>query len=113
MHDYSAQVEIDNEQMSMRTLHCLEKCRTMVLQDAQMDYRSSIFSMITNTDIDDLKQQRTPQIDLLVWELIKLVQIEDFINTFTTMGSTGGPHYILTRKFIEKRFLLLFFLGRR
>ena len=35
------------------------------------------------------------------------------INTFTTMGSTGGPHYTLTRKFIEKRFLLLFFLGRR
>ena len=36
--------------------------------------------------------------------------IRPLLTTFTTMGSTGGPHYTLTRKFIEKRFLLLFFL---
>jgi hypothetical protein len=30
------------------------------------------------------------------------------VNTLGTMGSTSGPHYILTRKFIEKRFLFRF-----
>jgi uncharacterized short protein YbdD (DUF466 family) len=30
------------------------------------------------------------------------------INTLGTMGSTSGPHYILTRKCIEKRFLFHF-----
>jgi hypothetical protein len=33
---------------------------------------------------------------------------EIFINTLGTMGSTNGPHYILKRKFIEKRFLFRF-----
>ena len=32
------------------------------------------------------------------------------INTFTTMGSTGGPHYTLTRKFIRKTLSFAFFL---
>ncbi len=30
------------------------------------------------------------------------------LNTLGTMGSTSGPHYILTKKFIEKRFLFRF-----
>ena len=79
VHDYSARIRIDNEQRPTSTLHSIEKCRTMVLQDAQMGYRSTIYSMITNTDEDDPTQERTPQIDLLVWEIIHLVQMEDFI----------------------------------
>jgi hypothetical protein len=50
MTDYSAKIRIDNEQESTTaTLHSIEKCRTMVLQDSHMDYRSTIYSMITET----------------------------------------------------------------
>ena len=53
----------------------------MVLQDAHMDYRSSVYSMITNTDDDDdgAEQLRTPHIDSLVWELIRIVHVDDFV----------------------------------
>jgi ABC-type transport system involved in cytochrome bd biosynthesis fused ATPase/permease subunit len=51
----------------------------VVIQDAQMDNRSTIYSMIANDDVDDLKQRTTPHIDLIVWELIRLVQIAYFI----------------------------------
>ncbi|CAF4198737.1 unnamed protein product [Adineta steineri] len=80
MSDYSAKIRIDNDQKSITTtVHSIEKCRTMVLQDSNMDYRSSIYSMITDIDQDDLKQKRTPEIDSLVWELLHLVQIDEFI----------------------------------
>ena len=78
MTDYSAQVRIDNRP-EPTTLHSIEKCRTMVLQDSNMDYRSTIYSMITDIDEDEVKRERTPEIDALVWELLRLVQIEDFI----------------------------------
>jgi ABC-type transport system involved in cytochrome bd biosynthesis fused ATPase/permease subunit len=78
MADYSAQVRIDHRP-EPTTLHSMEKCRTMVLQDSNMDYRSTIYSMITDIDEDEVKRERTPEIDALVWELLRLVQIEDFI----------------------------------
>ncbi len=34
--------------------------------------------------------------------------LQPLLNRLGTMGSTSGPHYILTRKFIEKRFLIRF-----
>ncbi|CAF5095615.1 unnamed protein product, partial [Rotaria sp. Silwood1] len=61
------------------TLHSIEKCRTMVLQDSHMDYRSTIYSMITDIDEDDVKQKRTSELDSLVWEFLRLVQIDDFV----------------------------------
>jgi len=76
MNDYSAKIQIDNE---TTTLHSIEKCRTMVLQDSNMDYRSTIYSMITDIDEDKVKQQRTPELDLLVWNFLNLVQIDDFV----------------------------------
>jgi ABC-type transport system involved in cytochrome bd biosynthesis fused ATPase/permease subunit len=80
MTDYSAKIRIDNEQESTTaTLHSIEKCRTMVLQDSHMDYRSTIYSMITDMDEDEVKQQRTSEIDSLIWEFLRLVQIDDFV----------------------------------
>jgi ABC-type transport system involved in cytochrome bd biosynthesis fused ATPase/permease subunit len=79
MNDYSAKIQIDNEQKSTTNLHSIEKCRTMVLQDSHMDYRLSIYNMITDTEEDDIKQLRTSEIDSLVWEFIRLVQIDEFI----------------------------------
>jgi ABC-type transport system involved in cytochrome bd biosynthesis fused ATPase/permease subunit len=78
MNDYSAKIQIDYKQEST-TLHSIEKCRTMVLQDSDMDYRSTIYSMITDTDEDEVKQQRTPELELLVWDFLHLVQIDDFV----------------------------------
>ena len=34
--------------------------------------------------------------------------LDSRFNPFTTMGSTGGPHYILVRNLIEKRFLFFY-----
>ncbi|CAF3687128.1 unnamed protein product [Adineta steineri] len=78
MNDYSAKIQIDNEQQST-TLHSIEKCRTMVLQDSDMDYRSTIYSMVTDIDEDEVNKNRTPELDSLVWEFLRLVQIDDFI----------------------------------
>ncbi|CAF1458336.1 unnamed protein product [Rotaria sordida] len=79
INNYSGQIHIDNEEKSSQTLHSIEKCRTMVLQDAKMDYRSTIYSMITDIDEDDINQEKNPEIDSLIWKIIHLVQIEDFI----------------------------------
>lgn len=83
MTDYSAKIQIDHQQTSTTTttstLHSIEKCRTMVLQDSDMDYRSTIYSMITDIDEDQVKQQRTSKLDSLVWEFLRLVEIDDFI----------------------------------
>ena len=76
--DYTAQVQIDNGSESA-SLHCIEKCRTMVLQDSNMDYRSTIYSMVTNIDEDEVNQQRTSTLDSLVWEFLQLVQIDEFV----------------------------------
>ncbi|CAF2798193.1 unnamed protein product [Rotaria sp. Silwood2] len=76
--DYTAEIKIDNRQESM-TLHSIEKCRTMVLQDSHMDYRSTIYSMITDIDEDNVKQKRTQELDSLVWEFLRLVEIDDFV----------------------------------
>ncbi|CAF1366983.1 unnamed protein product [Adineta steineri] len=78
MNDYSAKVQIDSEQQSS-ILHSIEKCRTMVLQDSDMDYRSTIYSMVTDIDEDEVNKNRTPELDSLVWEFLRLVQIDDFI----------------------------------
>jgi ABC-type transport system involved in cytochrome bd biosynthesis fused ATPase/permease subunit len=69
--DYSAQITIDNEE---RTFHSIEKCRTMVLQDTSVDYRSSLYTIITDQDDD----HRT-DIDSILWTFFRLVQIDDLI----------------------------------
>jgi ABC-type transport system involved in cytochrome bd biosynthesis fused ATPase/permease subunit len=78
MNEYSARIRIDSQQ-ELTTLHSIEKCRTMVLQDSDMDYRSTIYSIITDIDEDEVKQQRTHEIDSLVWDFLRLVQIDDFV----------------------------------
>jgi len=77
--DYSASIQIDGNQQSLANLHSIEKCRTMVLQDSRMDYRSTIFSMITDIDEDQLTNLRTPEHDEVVWEFLRLVQIDEFV----------------------------------
>ena len=44
-----------------------------------MDYRSTIFSMITDIDEDQVKQLKTPEMESLVWQFLRLVQIENFV----------------------------------
>ena len=78
MSDYSATVYIDHSEQP-GTLHSIEKCRTMVLQDSNMDYRSTIYSMVTDIDESDINQERTPELDSLVWDFLHLVQIDDFV----------------------------------
>ncbi|UJR32426.1 hypothetical protein I4U23_019888 [Adineta vaga] len=78
MNEYSIKVHIDKSDIPS-TLHAIEKCRTMVLQDSNMDYRSTIYSMVTNIDEDEVNQQRTPELDSLVWEFLHIVQIDDFV----------------------------------
>ena len=51
----------------------------MVLQDSQMDYRSTIYSMITDIDEDDVTKERTPELDVQVWKFLELVQIDEFV----------------------------------
>jgi len=51
----------------------------MVLQDSGMGYRSTIYSMITDIDEDEEKQQKIPEIDSLVWDFLRLVQIDDSV----------------------------------
>ncbi|CAF3399819.1 unnamed protein product [Rotaria socialis] len=76
--NYSAKINIDDSSDGT-TLHSVEKCRTMVLQDSDMDYRSTIYRMITDMDADEVKQKRTSQFDSLVHEFLRLVQIDDFV----------------------------------
>lgn len=76
--DYLVKIKIDNKLDSI-TLHSIENCRTMVLQDSAMDYRSTIYSMITDIDEDEIEQNRTPEIDSLVWEFLSLVKLDDFV----------------------------------
>ena len=76
MKDYSAKIRIDDR---ATTFHSIEKCRTIVLQDSHMDYRSTIFSMITDIDEDQVKQQKTSEMESLVWQFLRLVQIDDFV----------------------------------
>lgn len=35
--------------------------------------------MITNIDEDEVKQQKTPEMESLVWQFLRLVQIDDFV----------------------------------
>jgi ABC-type transport system involved in cytochrome bd biosynthesis fused ATPase/permease subunit len=51
----------------------------MVLQESDMDYRSSIYSMITDIDDDEVQGKRTNELDLLVWNFLRIVQIDEFI----------------------------------
>ena len=79
MKDYSAFIQIDDKQQSLASLHSIEKCRTMVLQDSHMDYRSTIFSMVTDIDEDRVETLRTPEHVEVVWEFLRLVQIDEFV----------------------------------
>jgi ABC-type transport system involved in cytochrome bd biosynthesis fused ATPase/permease subunit len=51
----------------------------MVLKDSDMDYRSTIYSMITEIDEDQIKQQKTSEIDSLIWDILRLAQIDKFV----------------------------------
>ncbi|CAF1067418.1 unnamed protein product [Didymodactylos carnosus] len=78
MSSYECSVHVDGSKM-ISNFHNVEYCRTMVLQDTDMDYRSTIYSMITDIDDDDVPLKKTSQLDNLVWEFLQLVKIDDFI----------------------------------
>ena len=78
--EYSAQVRIDSHD-EPKTFHSIERCRTMVLQDSDMDYRSTIYSMITDIDDDvDVEQLKMVELDDEVWKFLRLVKIDDFVH---------------------------------
>jgi hypothetical protein len=49
------------------------------MQDSQMDYRSTIFSMITNIDEEDVKQRNNCEFESLVWHFLGVVHMNDFV----------------------------------
>jgi ABC-type transport system involved in cytochrome bd biosynthesis fused ATPase/permease subunit len=77
MKDYQANLWIDQQHPA--TLHSIEQSRTIVLQDSHMDYRSTIFSMITDIDEDTAKEQINCEFESLVWHFLRLVDMEDFV----------------------------------
>jgi ABC-type transport system involved in cytochrome bd biosynthesis fused ATPase/permease subunit len=77
MSDYQANVRIDEQ--GPATFHSIEQCRTMVLQDSRMDYRSTIFSMITDIDEDQARERTNCEFESLVWHFLGLVCIDDFV----------------------------------
>jgi ABC-type transport system involved in cytochrome bd biosynthesis fused ATPase/permease subunit len=77
MNDYQADVCIDER--GPAAFHSIEQCRTMVLQDSRMDFRSTIFSMITDIDEDQAKEQTNYELKSLVWHFLSLVCIDDFV----------------------------------
>jgi ABC-type transport system involved in cytochrome bd biosynthesis fused ATPase/permease subunit len=77
MKDYQTNLWIDQQHPA--TLHSIEQSRTMVMQDSQMDYRSTIFSMITDIDEDTAKQRSDGEFESLVWHFLRLVDMEDFV----------------------------------
>jgi ABC-type transport system involved in cytochrome bd biosynthesis fused ATPase/permease subunit len=77
MKDYQANLWIDQQHPA--TLHSIEQSRTIVLQDSQMDYRSTIFSMITDIDEDTAKERINYEFEPLVWHFLRLVDMEDFV----------------------------------
>jgi ABC-type transport system involved in cytochrome bd biosynthesis fused ATPase/permease subunit len=77
MADYQANVRIDERESA--TFNSIEQSRTMVLQESRMDYRSTIFSMITDIDEDQAKERRHCELESLVWHFLSLVCIDDFV----------------------------------
>ncbi|CAF2176532.1 unnamed protein product [Rotaria magnacalcarata] len=76
MNDYQANVRIDQQQA---TFHSVEKCRTIVLQDSRMDYRSTIFSMITDIDESETKEKLNDELESLIWHFLRLIHMDDFV----------------------------------
>ncbi|CAF5102191.1 unnamed protein product, partial [Rotaria sp. Silwood1] len=62
--DYEADIWIIGSKPTI-TFHLIEKCRTMVLQDSLLVYRSTVYSMITDIDEERVAQSRTPELDAL------------------------------------------------
>lgn len=77
MKDYQANLWIDQHQSA--TLRSIEQSRTMVMQDSQMDYRSTIFSMITDIDEDIAEQRIDGEFEMLIWHFLRLVDMNDFV----------------------------------
>ena len=68
--------------------HNLELLRTFVLQDAQMDYRSSVYTMITDLEDDDqalVSQEEEER----VWRFLRLLEIDTFVRE-----SLGGQLHL-------------------
>ncbi|CAF4802965.1 unnamed protein product [Rotaria magnacalcarata] len=76
MNDYQANVRIDQQQA---TFHSVEKCRTIVLQDSRMGYRSTIFSMITDIDESETKEKLNDELESLIWHFLRLIHMDDFV----------------------------------
>ncbi|CAF1270392.1 unnamed protein product [Didymodactylos carnosus] len=89
MSTYECSVHVDGNKMVSK-FHSVEYCRTTVSQDIDMDYRSTIYSMITDVDDDDVPLKQTNQLDNLVWEYLQLVKIDDFVRVELN-GDLGQP----------------------
>jgi ABC-type bacteriocin/lantibiotic exporter with double-glycine peptidase domain len=79
--EYTANVHIDNQINLPDAFHNLESLRTLVLQDTQMDFKCSIFTMITDIEDDDNNQQlkNSEEDEKRVWRFLRLVEIDNFV----------------------------------
>jgi ABC-type bacteriocin/lantibiotic exporter with double-glycine peptidase domain len=68
--------------------HNLESSRTLVLQDAQMDYHSSVYTMITNLQ-DDCQSVVLQEEEERVWRFLHLLEIDVFVRE-----SLGGQLHL-------------------
>jgi ABC-type bacteriocin/lantibiotic exporter with double-glycine peptidase domain len=79
--EYTANVQIDNHIQLPDAFHNIESLRTLVLQDTQMDFKCSIFTMITDIEENDDIQQKfiDSEEEKRVWRFLRLVEIDNFV----------------------------------
>ena len=78
---YTANVTFDNKNIQLpNAFHNIESLRTLVLQDTQMDFKCSIFTMITDFEDDDEQTNNSKQEEEeRVWRFLRLVEIDNFV----------------------------------
>jgi len=74
---YQGRVTIDENIELPNGFHNIESMRTFVLQDTQMDFRSSIYTMITDSENDC--QSIISQEEEQIWYFLRLVEIDTFV----------------------------------
>ena len=79
---YQTNVLIDQSIQLPNAFHNIESLRTLVLQDTQMDFKCSIFTMITDIENEDFNQfnySKKEQEEKRLWFFLRLVEIDQFV----------------------------------
>ncbi|CAF4063041.1 unnamed protein product [Rotaria sp. Silwood2] len=75
---YHARITIDGITELPNEFHNIESLRTFVLQDTQMDFSSSIYTMITDCE-NDYQQAISQEDEERIWYFLRLVEIDSFV----------------------------------